>query len=161
MEFIYNIEKPSYNHIITKNEKIYKKYNDKKTILKNKYSTLLLNYNYKDYNKLMKKKRKLDIKYINKIINIFKYNLKNKIICFLHGSYARNLNRWNSDIDLNILYSNLYRKEFLVIEEFIAALIYKLFNYTGRDKVHNVMVYLPMYENNKYKINMNMNILKY
>lgn len=160
MEFIYNIEKPSYNYIITKSEKLSKKYNYKKRILKKEYSYLLLNYNCKNYNILMKKKRKLDIKYINKIINIFKYKLKNKIICFLHGSYARNLNRWNSDIDLNILYSNKYRKEFLVIEEFIAALIYKLFDYAGRDKVHNIMIYLPMYEKTEYKIKTRNHMIK-
>lgn len=51
-------------------------------------------------------KKKIDIKYILKIIGIFKPILKNNVFIFLHGSYSRNLNRWYSDIDLNILYKS-------------------------------------------------------
>lgn len=152
MEFIYKTDKLSYQKIIKKYKKIKIEYKKEKAKLQIKYNYALIDYNYINYEKILYQKNKLDLKYIKKVIKIFKPILKNKVTIFLHGSYARNLNRWNSDIDLNILYKNELKDKFLVVEELIQVLLYKLFDFSGRDKIHNVMIYYPLYNNKKYKI---------
>lgn len=155
MDFIYNFNNPDYNTIIKKSTKIKKNYLKEKTALINNYKKILLNFNCYEYQQLLLHKKKLDIKYILKIVAIFRPILKNNVFIFLHGSYSRNLNRWYSDIDLNILYKNKLKSEYIVIEEFINALIYQMLNFKGRDRIHNIMLYYPLYENKKYFISGN------
>lgn len=155
MNFIYNYNKPDYNTIIKKSIKIKKDYLKEKEALTNNYKNILMNFNCHKYQKLMLAKKRMDLKYILKIIAIFKPVLKNNVFIFIHGSYSRNLNRWNSDIDLNILYKNDVKKQYIVVEEFINALIYQMLGFKGRDRVHNIMLYYPLCENTKYDISGN------
>ena len=62
-------------------------------------------------------------------------------IVFIHGSFAKTLNRINSDIDLNILYPNNFKSEILPIEEIISIILQKVVGYSGRDKIHTMMIY--------------------
>ena len=152
MNFIYNYNNPNYKTIIKMSRKIKKLYLKEKEVLNNKYKKILLNFDCQKYQNLLLCKKKMDIKYILKIITIFKPILKNNVLIFLHGSYSRNLNRWNSDIDLNILYRNDLKSQYLVVEEFINVLIYQMLGFRGRDRIHNIMLYYPLCENTKYLI---------
>jgi len=150
MNFIYNYNKPDYNTIIKKSKKIKKDYLKEKKSLTNNYKNILIHFDCHKYQHLLLHKKKMDIKYILKIIAIFKPILKNNVYIFLHGSYSRNLNRWYSDIDLNILYKNDLKSQYIVVEEFINALIYQMLDFKGRDRIHNIMLYYPLCENTKY-----------
>lgn len=152
MNFIYNYNKPDYSTIMKKNMKIKRNYLKEKGDLTNDYQKLLLQFDCSKYQRLLLRKKKLDIKYILKIIAIFKPILKSNVFIFLHGSYSRNLNRWYSDIDLNILYKNTLKSKYLVVEEFIQALIYQMLDFKGRDRIHNIMLYYPLCETNAYMI---------
>ena len=155
MNFKYNYNKPNYNTIIKKSIKIKKNYLKEKAILTNNYKNILMHFDCCKYQHLLLAKKKIDIKYILKIIGIFKPILKNNVFIFLHGSYSRNLNRWYSDIDLNILYKKDLKSQYIVVEEFINALIYQMLDFKGRDRVHNIMLYYPLCENTKYVISGN------
>jgi len=142
-EYKYNY--PTYLGYINLIDKLTKSYSKKYNNLNKKYNVILNKYNEYYYIKLLRKKRQIDIKYIKKIISKFNKILKRKnMVIFFHGSYSKNLNRWNSDIDINFLYlDNKYDKNKFVLEELIACSIYKIFNMSGRDKVHTMMLYLP------------------
>jgi len=86
-------------------------------------------------------KKKLDINVIKKVCSFFKELRKNNAIIFLHGSYAKGLNRWNSDIDLNILYQDESTYEQSILEELVNVLLYYIFDYSGCDKIHTMMLY--------------------
>lgn len=159
MNFIYNYNNPNYDGIIKKSNKINNDYLKEKKNLANDYENILLNFDYFRYQELMLRKKKLDVKYILKIIAIFKPILKSNVVIFLHGSYSRNMNRWHSDIDLNILYKNKYKSEYIVVEEFVNALIYQMLDFKGRDRIHNIMLYYPLCENKKYEITGNKHII--
>ena len=110
--------------------------------LESLYNKELLIFNLNNYVKLQDKKRKVNIKYIKKIFNYFKPILNDDYIIFFHGSYSKDLTRWNSDIDLNMLSLNNSCNNDFVVEELLFSIMYKVLGYKGRDKIHTMMIYL-------------------
>ncbi len=101
----------------------------------------LLIYNKNEYIKLIKAHKDIVIKLISDTIAFFSHLSKIPHIVFIHGSFAKTLNRINSDIDLNILYPNQFKNEILPIEEMISIILQKVIGYSGRDKIHTMMIY--------------------
>lgn len=101
----------------------------------------LLSYNKNEYIKLIKAHKDIIIEIINDVIGFFPQLSQIPNIVFIHGSFAKTLNRINSDIDLNILYPNQFKNEILPIEEIISVILQKVVGYSGRDKIHTMMIY--------------------
>jgi len=69
------------------------------------------------------------------------------------------MNRWHSDIDINILYKKDNRLDNIKTEELLSVMLYKIFRLKGRDKIHSMMIYTkPIYNycpiiiDNKYRL---------
>lgn len=105
--------------LITKYEVQFKKLR----LLNNK---ILLFYNKDEYIKLTKSHKVIVTNLINDVIDFFPQLSKIPHIVFIHGSFAKTLNRINSDIDLNILYPNQFKNKILPIEEIICIKLFKI-----------------------------------
>lgn len=88
------------------------------------------------------------------IFNLSKEFLKNyqtiNIVIALTGSFARGTNTLYSDIDLNFLTDGNDFKEVIEIEDKINYILQKVIGFRGRDKIHSMVVYLPLISNVKY-----------
>lgn len=73
-------------------------------------SKILLCYDKDKYIVLIKKQKNIVLSLIKEVINFFPQLSNVPYIVFMHGSFAKTLNRINSDIDLNILYPNNFKK---------------------------------------------------
>lgn len=104
-------------------------------------SKILLSYDKDKYIELIKKHKNIVLSLIKEVINFFPQLSNVPHIVFIHGSFAKTLNRINSDIDLNILYPNNFKSEILPIEEIISIILQKVVGYSGRDKIHTMMLY--------------------
>ena len=104
-------------------------------------SKILLSYDKDKYIELIKKHKNIVLSLIKEVINFFPQLSNVPHIVFIHGSFAKTLNRINSDIDLNILYPNNFKSEILPIEEIISLILQKVVGYSGRDKIHTMMLY--------------------
>ena len=107
--------------------------------------------------------KKFDIILFQKIIIEYKNILKKIIIdisfkykelekadfIMFNGSFARHSNIFNSDLDLNIMYKDKYKKDLLPVELKINYLLSKILNFKGCDRVHSIMVYTPLIYNYK------------
>ena len=104
-------------------------------------SKILLRYDKDKYIELIKKHKNIVLSLIKEVINFFPQLSNVPHVVFIHGSFAKTLNRINSDIDLNILYPNNFKNELLPIEEIISIILQKVVGYSGRDKIHTMMLY--------------------
>lgn len=102
---------------------------------------VLLNYDKDCYVELIKGHKKIVLSLIDDVINFFPQFSNIPHIIFIHGSFSKSLNRINSDVDLNILYPNSMKDIILPIEEIITIIIQKVMGYSGRDKIHTMMLY--------------------
>ncbi len=142
MEFKYNYEYPTFDNLslfIDENRALYA---IRKNELEYTYNEILKSFDLTKYVGLIEEKRNLDFYFLKRIIEFFWPVIKDKSpVVFLHGSYAKGVNRWLSDIDLNILFIN--GENDIVIEELICAIIVRIFGLSGRDKIHTMMLYVP------------------
>lgn len=159
MEHEYTFNYPDYFTYNKFVNTLRKNYQRKYSFLYKKYTKSLQIYNEITYKKLLSKKMNLDIKYLKKVILKFnKYLKKEKSVIFIHGSYSKKINRWHSDIDINILYKEEPKFDYFVLEEMIVCAIYKILGMAGRDKVHTMMIYLPDIENTELNLSNNYSI---
>lgn len=141
--FCYLSETPSYDEIINSIGVLENKYEKRLENFNTINFECLKTFNEPKYIELIKDYKKIVLEIINDVISLFPRLNKIPHIVFLHGSFAKTINRMSSDIDLNILYSNKYKEILLPIEELISIAIYKILGYSGREKVHTMMIYLP------------------
>lgn len=139
--FNYLYSKPNYAEIDMFIIYLTNKYKNELQTINLVSNNILLNYNQDNFINLIKQHKQIVIDIIKEVISFFKEldNIPHTI--FIHGSFAKSLNRINSDIDLNILYPNKFKKEILPIEELISIILQKVLNYSGRDKIHTMMIY--------------------
>lgn len=157
----YPFLKPTYDEFNDMVNILFEKYDVKYKKLHENYKLVLKKCDKKRYISLMNHKRKLDIRYIKKIIKMFKPVIKDSDnIIFWHGSYSKCLNRWNSDIDINLLFKD-NKKDYKMVEELICCAIYKILKFPGRDKIHTMMLYLPEISDKKYNIKSNKYSIKF
>lgn len=139
--FNYLYNEPNLNDIENFIIQLIKKYNIHFKNLQILNEKILLSYNKDEYITLIKTHKKIIIRIIKEVIGFFPQLSHIPHIVFIHGSFAKTLNRLNSDIDLNILYPNKFKNEVLPLEEIISIILQKVIGYSGRDKIHNMMIY--------------------
>lgn len=127
--------------IIKITDEDYDKMNKVITSLKNKYQiklTSLKNNNKQSLN-YIKKHSELIKQIINDVL--IQYNIINKyhICVFLTGSFARNTNKLNSDIDLHFAYPQIYKEKIFKYEEIIYYIISSILN-LNRSNIHSMLV---------------------
>lgn len=101
-------------------------------------------YNLKSCLALQRNKQKEIVIRVLKEYEMFKFI---PCVIFLSGSLSRASNRFNSDIDLTFLYPEKFFNLINPIEEEIAVFLAKIFQFSGRDRVHTMTIYLPMNAN--------------
>lgn len=143
-EFYYKFEHPTYDEFIFNLESLKKKYSQQILIYKFINDEILQRYDTEKQVKIMKEYKRLIIKIILDVLKLFPQLEKIPHTTFMHGSFAKTINRFESDIDLNILYSNIYKDMVLPIEELISVALTEIVGFAGRDKVHTMMIYTPI-----------------
>ncbi len=73
------------------------------------------------------------------ILNSFDEIQKHNVCVFLTGSFARNTNKLNSDLDLHFCYSDKYKSRLFKCEEMIYFVLLNVFD-LPRGKVHNMIL---------------------
>ncbi len=147
--FDYLYDTPDINDIENFINKLTNKYKSELKSIELLNSNILLNYDKAQYIELIKKHKKTIMLLIKDIIDFFPQLSNVPHIVFIHGSFAKELNRMNSDVDLDILYPNEFKKYILPIEEIISIILQKVLGYSGRDRIHTVMLYTYNLPNNK------------
>lgn len=137
-----------FNKIITKYQNSYGK---QITELKKHYINNIDKISTNEFKNICQKYRNI----IKKMIfNLSKEFLKNyqtiNVVIALTGSFARGTNTLYSDIDLNFLTDGNDFKEVIEIEDKINYILQKVIGFRGRDKIHSMVVYLPLISNVKY-----------
>lgn len=137
-----------FNKIITKYQNSYGK---QITELKKHYINNIDKISTNEFKNICQKYRNI----IKKMIfNLSKDFLKNyqtiNVVIALTGSFARGTNTLYSDIDLNFLTDGNDFKEVIEIEDKINYILQKVIGFRGRDKIHSMVVYLPLISNVKY-----------
>lgn len=139
-----NLEK--YN--IIKN-KFISSYRDKILGLRDYYESRTCNISIEEFNTLNKKYRDYIIEMINKLGCIFK-NIYNIDFCItLSGSLARRSNNLFSDIDINYLTTSHNYEDIMDIEDKINYILQEVLKFRGKDKLHSMVVYLPLIDKKK------------
>ena len=77
---------------------------------------------------------------IKDVFNEFEILNKKPLYVYLFGSYACNMNRYDSDIDLSMVYSEEDYNELFPVEELIDYILSQIFD-TYRDQIHTMMHY--------------------
>lgn len=147
-KFYYQYNKPTIDEINSFIRNIKKKYTNELVKIEKLNNENLLNYNLKKTIYLIKYHKKIITDIIKEVVAFFPQISKIPHIIFIHGSFAKNLNRFKSDIDLNILYPNQFKNKILPIEELISIILQKIIGYSGRDKIHTMMLYTYNDSNN-------------
>lgn len=130
--------------------------------LKNKYNSQLDNirHKYVMYSKRKTNNGLLNNMYNNKKIvitiikDILSYYDETKLcdIIFLNGSFSRCTPTYSSDIDISLVYDDLYRDKIFPVELKINYIISKIMNFRGCDRVHTMMVYTDKISNYKVSV---------
>lgn len=108
-------------------------------------------YNKEVYKNIMLNYRQIIKELILNVINEFKEFKKIKCCIMINGSLARGTNTLYSDIDLNYFYENENFDEMINIEECVNYILQTIMRYRGKDRIHSMVVYLPLIKNNDYK----------
>lgn len=136
-------------------------YRDKILGLRDYYESQAFDISTKEFNELNKKYRDYIIDMIRELGCIFK-NIYNIDFCItLSGSLARNSNSLFSDIDINYLTTSDNYETIIDIEDKINYILQDVLKFRGKDKLHSMVVYLPLIdnkmisaiENNEYILN--------
>lgn len=141
---------PTYDDIVDKiklEQGLYCEFEKKHRNLQN---SLLHNYNQKEFVYLMNYKRDYFLALVRRIIDFFPQFNCIPYIAFFHGSYGRNISRFGSDMDLNILFDNDFINVMKPINELICSMLYQIVKFKGRDKIHGIMVNAKPLRNFKY-----------
>lgn len=110
----------------------------------------MINYDKELLKETMFNYRALIKQLITDIINEFDEFKKIKCCIMLNGSLARATNTLYSDIDINYFYSNENFEQMINIEEMVNYILQTILKYRGKDRIHSMVVYLPLIRN-KYR----------
>lgn len=95
--------------------------------------------------------RKLIKELILDVINEFEELKKIECCVLINGSLSRGTNTLYSDIDINYFYDNKNFEQMISLEEKVNYILQTIMRYRGKDRIHSMVVYLPLIDNNKYK----------
>ncbi len=142
------MKKDEYIKIIIKYKKIYLPQIKK---IKQKFIWTMNNYDKNSLINIMVEHRNLIKNLILDVINEFEEFRKIKCCIMLNGSLARGTNTFYSDIDINYFYSNDYFEKMINVEEEVNYILQTIMGYRGKDRIHSMVVYLPLIRKNDYE----------
>jgi len=142
------MKKEQYRKIIKK----YKaKYLPNLKIIEQEFIETMKNYDKKTLKNLMLSHRNLIKQLIIDVINEFEEFKETKCFIMLNGSLARGTNTFFSDIDINYFYANKHFKKMINVEEKVNFILQTIMGFRGKDRIHSMVVYLPLVRNDKYE----------
>lgn len=139
-----NLEK--YNMI---KDKFISSYRDKILGLREYYEFKIYDISIEEFDMLNRKYRNYIIEMINELGCIFKDAYNTDFCIALSGSLARNTNNLFSDIDINYLTILNNFETIIDIEDKINYILQEVLKFRGKDKLHSMVVYLPLIDNKK------------
>ncbi len=142
------MKKDEYKKIIIKYKKIYL---PKIKKIKQKFIWSMKNYDKNILRSIMLDYRNLIKKLILDVINEFEEFKKIKCCIMLNGSLARGTNTFYSDIDINYFYANDYFEKMINVEEKVNYILQTIMEYRGKDRIHSMVVYIPLIKDDDYK----------
>lgn len=130
----------------------YKKYNPKIKKIRGNYEKHCKKISTKKFRKINQKYAYYIKKIVYELINEFMISYNFEYLVSLNGSLARETNTIYSDVDINYLIKDLlHQKEIIEIEDKINYILKKILDFRGKDKIHSMVVYLPLTSNQKYE----------
>lgn len=137
-----------YKNIIKKYQK---KYIPKLSKIKKEYIKCMKNYNKELLKKTMLNHRRIIKELILDVVNEFKEFKKIKCCIIISGSLARGTNTLYSDIDINYFYDNKNFDKMINIEERVNYILQTIMKFRGKDRIHSMVVYLPLIKKDNYE----------
>lgn len=138
----------NYNKILSK---YIVKYQPQLKKIKDFYTANIDNFNSEDLKNVYVNYRTIIKKFITELIDEFKELRKYEFVVLMNGSFSRCTTTLFSDIDINYFYkdnSNISEK--INYEFMINYVIEKVLGFRGMDRIHSMIVYLPLISNNSY-----------
>lgn len=132
--------------------KYIQKYQNRIINLKNEYINIYKNITIKDFIEINKKYRNYIIQMIKELANEFKKIYKIDFSITLSGSLGKNSNTLFSDVDINYLTCSNDYKNIIDLEDKINFVIQEVLQFRGKDKIHSMVVYLPLITNKKLNL---------
>ena len=132
--------------------KYIQKYQNKIINLRNEYVNIYKEITIKDFIEINMKYRNYIIQMIQELANEFKKIHKIDFCITLSGSLGRNSNTLFSDVDINYLTCSCDYKVIIDIEDKINFIIQDVLKFRGKDKIHSLVVYLPLISNKKINL---------
>ncbi len=146
----------------------YKKYNPKIKKLRINYEKKCKRISVELFRRINQKYIYYIKKIVNELVKEFMTDCNFEYLISLNGSLARETNTIYSDIDINYLVKDMsYHKKMIELEDKINYILKTILNFRGKDKIHSMVVYLPLINNeehefinnNKYPIYFNNGII--
>lgn len=137
-----------YKNIIKKYEK---KYVSRLETCKQRIQECTVNYNRQEFVNNLYDYRKIIKELIKDVIGEFDEFKEIKCCVMINGSLARGSNTLYSDIDINYFYSNKKYEKMINIEERVNYILQIILKYRGKDRIHSMVVYLPLISKNNYE----------
>lgn len=132
--------------------KYIQKYQNRIINLRSEYIDIHKNITIKDFIEINMKYRNYIIQMIKELANEFKEIYKINFCITLNGSLGRNSNTLFSDVDINYLICSNDYKNIIDIEDKINFIIQEVLKFRGKDKIHSLVVYLPLISNKKLNL---------
>jgi len=143
------------NYIINIKENDYKKMQECINELKQKYNNEILNlysieksnskqFDFNSQKKFIYMHKEILLNIINDVLKFYNEELKNLLVVFLSGSFARGTNKMSSDIDLHFFYKN---SNYNYIYEEIVCYIISIIVNKSRDCIDPTFIFNVQSEN--------------
>lgn len=135
--------------------KYVKKYQDRILNLRTEYINSYNKITIERFKELNSIYRKYIIKMVKELADEFKKIYKIDFCITLSGSLGRNSNTLFSDVDINYLTCDNDYKNIIELEDKINFIIQEVLKFRGKDKIHSMVVYLPLISNKSVKLKNN------
>lgn len=162
-KYVINIKQKDYKKMQKCINKLNQKYNKKISYLYDIEKNNSKQFNFDRQREFIIKHKKVLLNIINDVLKIYNKELKNLLVVFLSGSFARGTNKMSSDIDLHFFYKDDNYN--YIYEEIVCYIISRIVN-KSRDCIDPTFIFNIQNENksmitdkmDKSKLNI---ILKY
>lgn len=131
-------------------EKYKKEYTPEIINIRNKFFKSACNICNKEFIEMSAQYKNLIYQLINNVVKELKRYYDVDPVILINGSLARSTNTIYSDVDINFLTMD-DREKIISFEDKVNYIIKEVLLFRGKDKVHSMVVYLPLVSNNNYK----------
>ena len=131
-------------------KKYKKKYTPEIINIRNKYFKSAYKFNNKEFVELSTEYKKIIYQLINEVVIELKKYYEVDPVILINGSLARSTNTIYSDIDINFLTMD-DREKIILFEDKVNYILKEVLLFRGKDKIHSMVVYIPLVSNNNYE----------